>query len=475
MRVLLLNPPPKDNILFVREGRCMNREATWENLWPPHTLMYISSLLKRDGHKVKLVDGMVECKSIDYLPNAIGDFNPELAIVNTATATIYGDIRSACYLKNNYNSKIALFGVHPTSTHYELLKKNNDIDFVIRREPEITAKELANFLEYDKSLNNLEGITYRENGEIKVNKDREFVDLNTLPFPDRSCVNQSNYTLPFSKKPFTLISTSRGCPFGCIYCAVHQYYGKKFRAREPKSVVDEIEEVVLKYKIFDFLFWADEALFQQKTMERISDEILNRGLKIRWFCNSRADTISFEILKKMKKAGCWLMSFGIESGSQKILDNINKNLKLEHIEEAVNITRKAGIETIGHFIFGLPGETKKTAKKTIKFAKKLALDYAQFYIATPYPGTKFFTYAKENNLIETYDYSKYEISNAVVRTKELSPEQLMKIRKKAYMSFYLNPSFILKRFFNIKTKKELKNLFLQGSNYLEEWGLMLEK
>lgn len=475
MRVLLLNPPPENNILFVREGRCMNREATWENLWPPHTLMYISSMLKRNGHEVKLLDGMVECKSIDNLPEAIGNFNHELAIVNTATATIYGDIRAAVLVKKNYNSKTALFGVHPTGTHIELIKEYKYIDFVIRREPEITSTELANSLEKGTPISDVDGITYRENGNVKVNKDREFADLNTLPFPDRDAVDCSHYTLPFSKKPFTLISTSRGCPSKCIYCAVHQYYGKKFRTRAPKNIVDEIEEVVKKLKIYDFLFWADEALFNQKIMEKICDELINRNLNVRWFCNSRADTVKYELLKKMKKAGCWLMSYGIESGSQNILDNIKKNLKLSQIEEAVQITRKAEIETIGHFVFGLPGENQQTAKQTIKFAKKLALDYAQFYIAIPYPGTEYFDYAKENNLIQTYDYSQYEISNAVVRTNELSPEQLMKIRKKAYMSFYLNPIFILRRFFKIKTKGELKNLFLQGSNFLEEWGLMIEE
>lgn len=471
MRVLLINPPPENNILFVREGRCMNREATWENLWPPHTLMYISSMLKKNGHEVKLIDGMVDCSSIEDLPKIIGKFNPELAIVNTATATIYGDIRTASFIKDKYNSKTALFGVHPTGTHVELIKKYDEIDYVIRKEPEVTSTELTDSLENNRPLKNIDGITYRENKEIIVNKDREFADLSTLPFPDRDAIDCSQYTIPFSKKPFTLISTSRGCPFGCTYCAVHQYYGKRFRTREPDNIVDEIEEVVKKYKINDFLFWADEALFKLKIMEKISEEILNRNLNINWFCNSRADTIDYDVLVKMRKAGCWLMSFGIESGSQEILNNINKNLKLSQIEEAIKITRKANIETIGHFIFGLPGENFKTAKMTIKFAKNLGLNYAQFYIATPYPGTKYFDYAKENNLIETFDYSKFEISNAVVRTKELTSEDLMRIRKRAYMSFYMDPSFVLRSFFKIKTKEELKNLFLQGTNYLKEWGL----
>lgn len=475
MKVLLLNPPPENNVLFVREGRCMNREATWENLWPPHTLMYISSLLKKNGHDVKLIDGMVECRSLEDLPKIIGDFNPELSIVNTATATIYGDIRSAKLLKEKYDSKIALIGVHPTGTHKYIIKEYPEIDYAIRGEPEVISTDLANHLENGNSLSFVDGITYKENGNIIVNKDREFADLNKLPYPDRDSIECSHYTLPFSKKPFTLISTSRGCPSNCTYCAVHQYYGKKFRTRNPKNIVDEIEEVVKKYGIYDFLFWADEALYNLKKMEEISDELIKRDLKIRWFCNSRVDTIKYEVLIKMKRAGCWLMSFGIESGNQEILDNVNKNIKLSQIVDAVKITRKVGIETIGHFIFGLPGENQKTAKQTIKFAKKLGVDYAQFYIATPYPGTKYYEYAKENNLIETYDFSKFEISNAVVKTKEMSSDELMKIRKKAYISFYLDPGFILRRFFKIKNKEELKNLFLQGFNYLKEWGFMIEE
>jgi radical SAM superfamily enzyme YgiQ (UPF0313 family) len=345
------------------------------------------------------------------------------------------------------------------------------VDIVVRREPDEVVRVLANSLEHNKGLDTVKGVTYKEGGKVYVNVDMPFIeDLDRLPFPDRKIVNNELYRMPFTSEPFTLINTSRGCPFSCIYCTAHLYYGKKFRTRDPFKVVDEIDDCVNKYGIMNFLFWADEATFDKAKMEKICSEIKRRNLNIRWFCNSRADLISQELLKKMKDAGCFLISFGLESGDQRILDNVKKGLKVEDLRRAVKDAKKAGLQVIGHFIFGLPGETWESAHKTIDFAKKSGVDYAQFYIAIPYPGTEMYDLLKKRNYIITDDYSQYEIMNAVVRTEKLTAKDLMDIKKKAFGSFYLRPTYILSRLLKVRSIRELRGLITQGVHFLKDWA-----
>ncbi len=464
MKILLLNPPASG--FFVREGRCMNRLEAYGSLWPPLGLMYLSSILKEAGHEVLLMDAMASGFSLE----AVSEFSPALAVINTSTPTIKNDIEAAGTIKEKTGALTALFGVHVTGTHLDLVRDNPSIDFAIRGEPDYTVRELANCLERGGDVSGVFGITFRQGSRIVANGEMPPVkNLDELPLPDRDAVDNSRYTLPFTKRPFAMVLTSRGCPYDCAFCTVRLYTGTAFRSRSPSKIADEVKLVAEKYGIRDFMFYADEfTLDNKKTMELCS---LLEPLKIRWFTNSRADTVNQELLDAMARSGCWLLSFGIESASQKILDNACKKLNVEKVKTAITFANLSGIKTIGHFVFGLPGETAETARETINFAKKVKLDYAQFYIAVPYPGTAFYEYCKKNGLIAERDWSKYEINNAVIRTESLAPEQLVELKKTATREFYFRPGYVLRLISDAKSFEELKNIVMQGMQYLRSWSM----
>ena len=238
--------------------------------------------------------------------------------------------------------------------------------------------------------------------------------------------------------------SSRGCPFQCIFCSSSRFFGKKYRTRTTKNVVDEMEYLVSEYKPRSIEFSDDEFTLNRKRVEEICDEIKSRGLDIGWACSSRVDTISRSLLKKMKRAGCFLIYYGIESGSQRILNFIKKGIRIDQIVKAVRWTKEAGIKALGSFIIGFPDETREEIEETIKFSKKLNLDYAQFSIATPYPGTELYQIAKRNGLLLTNDWSEYTAARPVMKMRKLSSEELLKIYREAYMKFYLSLKILLR-------------------------------
>lgn len=446
----------------------MNRQSTWDSVWPPLTLMYISAALKEAGFRTLILDANVLPE--DELERSAREFSPRLSIVNTATPTFGADLEFSGKLKK-MGSLVALVGVHPTALHKEV-SEDSRVDFIVRGEPEETSRELALALFSGKGLSKVKGLSWkRESGKAVHNKERPFINnLDSLPWPDREGVDNSRYKMPFSGEPFAIINPSRGCPYSCTFCTASLFYGKSFRKRSPASVCNEISECVSKYGIRTFLFWSDEFTLDRKFVLALCGEIRKRGgLGIKWFANSRIDTCDPELFREMRRAGCFLVSFGIESSDQRILDLARKGTSVSIAKSAVLAAKRAGIETIGHFVFGLVGETEKSARETIRFSKELGLDYAQFYIATPYPGTPFHEYCSEKGLITEQNYSKMEISNAAIRQGNLSAQDLLRIRRAAYREFYSRPLFALKKGIGVLTKGGLFGA-RSAFRYLSDWG-----
>lgn len=450
IKLLLLNPPAEQK--YVKESRCQHRAAVFQSVYPPLTLAYIASLTRKENN-VLLLDAIGDELSFEDVRNGVKNFDPDLVIVNTTTPTIDNDLRVIEGLKSVTNAKFAIFGVHATHFANELIKFPQ-VDIVIRKEPEITAYELTK-----KELKDVDGIVYKENSEIKKNQDREFLDVNELPFPAWDLVNLENYRMPIIGEKYVLLATGRGCPYSCTFCVSTSYYGKRFRCRNVDSVINEIE-YVKSLGINNFFFFVETFTLNKKFVMDLCGEIIRRELNIRWICNSRVDTVDREMLNAMKKAGCWLISFGIESGDQQILDNVKKGIKLEQSQKAVEMAKKSGIATIGHFIFGLPGESRETIEKTLKLSKKLPLNFAEFYIATPFPGCELFNDIKIKNY-EEINWSEYEYSHNVLM-KDLNLEN---VRNKAYRGFYLRPSLIL-RDLQLFGLRYLPNLVLGGIKFL---------
>ncbi len=469
MRVLIVNPPPYAGKKFIREGRCEQRLSSFQYVMVPISLPSIAAVLREAGHEVKLVDCVAQDSSLDDLIDLASTFRPGLVLFNFSTVTYEGDKETVKVLRGVSQAHFTAIGVHVT-TLPEVTLKETSLDSVVRGEPEETVLALAEALEAKSSLGEVRGLSFKDGGEVINNPPREFIkDLDSLPFPARDLLDNEKYTMPISNRPYTLIITSRGCPHSCIFCTAHCYYGKKLRKRSATNIVDEMEEVKEKYGIEDITMWSDTFTLDRQFVLDVCDEIEKRGLKVNWMCNSRVDTVDFEMLSRMAETGCTVMSYGVESGVQEILDRAKKRTTVEQIKDAFKWTKAAGIESIAHVILGLPGETPQTIKKTVALVNQIQPDYAQYYCAIPFPGTELYKVAVKEGWLVTKDWSKFEINQAIISTPELSAEELGRARQAALRQFYLHPSYMWKRLRDAKSFREVVNLALEGFDFLKSW------
>ncbi|MFH1327357.1 MAG: radical SAM protein, partial [Candidatus Bathyarchaeota archaeon] len=238
------------------------------------------------------------------------------------------------------------------------------------------------------------------------------------------------------------IFTSRGCPFNCTYCSSSLLFGKKFRARSPKNIVDEIEQFCNTYKSKDIEILDDLFIMDKKRTVAICQEITDRKLDLRWVCSARVDIITKELTETLKKAGCTMIYFGIESGCQRVLNLMRKGTKVQQAAQAIKWAKEVGVESLGSYVIGIPGETVEDMEQTIKFAKELDTGYTQFAIATPYPGTELYRVAKEQGLLLTENWSDYTVVKPIIATKDFSVKDIKRLIKKAYVTYYLRPKII---------------------------------
>jgi radical SAM superfamily enzyme YgiQ (UPF0313 family) len=479
VKALLLNPPAAGGVRYVREGRCEQRLSSFQYNMIPISMPSTAGLLRREGHEVLMVDAVAERLSVEDVIRIARDFDARLLLVNVSTPTFRSDAAAAGRLRDEVPGIFAAaYGVHVTALPEESLAETT-LDAVIRGEPEVTATDLARALSEGLPLAEVKGISFRSQAEgpgapaaITHNPDRPFLeDLDSIPPPALDLVDHSLYPAPVSGEPHTLIITSRGCPYPCTFCSAHIYYGTRLRLRDPKLIVAEIREIHERDGVNLFTFWSDTFTLKRDHVEEICREIIDRGLKIRWMCNSRVDRVDPELLSTMAAAGCRVISYGVESGEQAILDNIRKGTKVRQIVDAFRWTRESGIQSAAHVILGLPGETAETLRTTIRLVAQIRPDYVQYYGAIPFPGTAFLEQARREGWLATTDWEDYEIGNNVVSTPALSAEELGRWRRRAYLSFYLRPSYMLERLGDVRSPRDLLQLCRAGVSFLRDWAL----
>ncbi|MBN3037964.1 MAG: radical SAM protein [Candidatus Omnitrophica bacterium] len=467
MKILLINAPVANKIKIVREGRCMQREDAWGTSWAPLTLATIAAVLKEAGFATGIKDCTKEDIGLEGLKGIIKEFKPRLVIINTATPSIENDLSCALSIKEVDSSiKTAAFGIHVTALDEECLKSYPCVDFIIRGEPEYTARDLAIAIRDNTPYQDIKGISWQKDGSISRNNEREFIeDLDRLPSPAWEQVNIANYTMPITGEVFLLVMASRGCPHPCTFCAASTLYGKKRRYRSAKRIVDEMQDCKDHFGVSSFLFWAEGFVSDREHVYALCDELEERGLKFKWVANSRVDTVDLALLKRMRKAGCWMIGYGIESGNQDILDLVKKGTTLSQAQEAVRLAREAGIKSTAHVIVGFPGETKEHILRTAAFINKLDVDFLQLYCCVPFPGSVLYSQAKREGLVNTDDWSMFEQNFCVLDTPQISAEEVMRLRKKIFSRFYLHPKRIWRVIRDIRSIKDLQNLLVMAKNF----------
>jgi anaerobic magnesium-protoporphyrin IX monomethyl ester cyclase len=444
MEIALINPPASNGLRCIREGRCEQRAESFQYLMVPISLPSIASLLLRDEFEVRVIDCIADGISIDKLRQVLRKDKPMLSVVNVATLSYHTD-KDVADLCRELSIPVAAYGVHVTAKADETLRDTN-FDFVIRGEPEFVVLALARALREHVDIGDVLGVSHKSNGKVVHNNPASPQgNLDAMPFPSRNLMPNEKYTAPLYRKPYTLVISSRGCPFECIYCTAHQYYGRKPRFRSPQNVMAEIRHVVTKIGIRHIAMWSDTFTLRKEFVLELCKRIKQSELDFEWYCNSRVDTVDEEMIEAMAEANCRIMTFGVESFEQRVLDLMNKGITPEQTRRAIALCRKYEIRTQAHLIFGLPGENHESIAKTINGVIEADPDYAEFYCAVPFPGTKFYKLATEKNYLTTKQYSRYELNQAIVSYPNLSSAEVKKAMTKAYRKFYLRPSYIFRK------------------------------
>jgi len=471
MKVLIINPPAVDNVKIVREGRCMQRQEAWGTSWAPLTLTIMAAILRDAGFTVRLLDCSNDGISFEGLKKIIEDFRPGLIIANTSTPSITGDLKVASLAKKvNKDIKTIFFGIHVTALPEETFKEDPGVEFLACGEPEYTVRDFALALRDGLPVSGVEGLVFKAEGAVVTNEKRPLIEnLDELPDPAWDLVNIKGYKLPITERPFLLVLTGRGCPYPCVFCAAAAFYGKKPRLRSPGRIVSEMKRVKEKYGVKDFLFWSENAISEKKQIYEISQGLAKNVPGIKWVCNGRVDMIDEELLKMMKKAGCWMIGYGIEAGTDRVLGLMRKNTKVGDMERAVKLTKKAGVEVTGHVIVGFPGETKEDILETAKMVKKLDFDYIQVYCSVPFPGSALYEEAKRKNLIKSRDWTMFEQNFSVMETPSLSAREVMEQRERMIREFYLDPRKIIKTLCKIRAPREVAFFLAFAVRYFASW------
>ena len=438
------------------EGRCQQKASTYsDSLLPPITLAYIAALLECKA-EVSVVDSAAESLDLNQFLERIAAFKPDYLIANVSTPTIDRDLYSLTRIKeHNPETKTAVMGIHATYFAEELAR-NPSIDYVIKGEPDITASEIPL-----RDPHDVKGLVFEEDGRIVEIEERPYLNLDDLPYPAWNKLKLDAYRIPLKNTKYVIVMPARGCNFNCSFCVAPYYYGPKMRSRKVDSVVDEVEYIKDRYGVKDFFFFVETFTTDKGFITSLCDKLIERDLDIEWMCNSRVDVVDADILAKMKQAGCWLMSFGVENADQRILDKAGKGITPKQARETILAANHLGIVTLGHFVFGLPGETRESIEKTIHFSKNINLDFAEYYIAVPYPGSRL--YEEHKNEINA-PWSEFDYTKSIIP----SNIDLEYYKKKAYKSFYFRPFHILKVIKKIGLRKNLPNL-LQGIKFLKSW------
>ncbi len=430
-KVMLILPPSKSAI-----------QSTLGVTGPPLGLGYLASVLESNGHEVRIIDSLAMDYGLADVKRAIQKFDPGLVGITATTPAIYDAYGIARTVKEeNPDCRTILGGPHATFMARETLEECPQVEVVVKGEGEQTVVELAS----GKKLRTMRGIAFRKNDKVEENEKREFVkNLDEIPFPAYHLLPMEKYKMRDIK--FATMVTSRGCPFRCVFCSSSKLCGKIWRGRSPENVLEEIKLLREKYGVREIEFLDDTFTLNKERTKALCALIRKEKVDITWSCSSRVDTINEELATELKEAGCHSVYLGIESGSQRSLNFLKKGINLKQAKKALKILKNLKLNTVSTFIIGIPGETVKAIDKTINFAKKLNPTLAQFTILTPYPGTEIYEFARRNNLLLTRDWLKYTTLDPVIKLPRFTTQKLKGLLRKAYMSFYCQPSKIFKIF-----------------------------
>ena len=439
--------------VFINPNRSIDKKNIWNvvnSVTPPLGLATLCAVLENDGCEADIIDAFA--LNLET-PQVLSSIDPAADFIGLTATTV--EIQDVIGLARAARSKfpkakILMGGVHPTVFH-EALVKDGVCDMVIRGEGEDGVLAIAR----GQTLETVPNLTWRApDGEVVVNPIQEhYVDLDSLPFPSYGKLPMDRYHSALGaarRSPSIGMITSRGCPGKCTFC-YSGMYGSRIRLMSAERIIEQIQHLKSNYGIREISFYDDTFTTNRKRVERLCSLMLSEKLRVSWSCFARVDTVSPDILRLMKKAGCHQINYGFESVDEDILKAINKRVKAGSIADAISWTNDAGIDVRGAFMLGNAGETEESMRRTMEYSKNAGIQFAIYNITTPFPGTALFDWAKKEGLLMHTRWDLYDLAHPILELPTVQSEVVRQYYSRAYNEFYFRASYVLRRLLSIRT------------------------
>jgi len=443
MRVLFINPP----------SSFQDRYGALEKIAPtqaPLGLAYLAAVLERRGDEVSILDAESYRLSPARIASYVKKNKFDVVGVTMTTPGYFAVVKTLDAVSKVFRGTLIVGGAHMTVKPKDTLLENRNVDCGMIGEAELTIVELMECLEKGKDYRDIKGIAYRKGEEVIINPPREYIeDLDSIPMPARHLLPMHRYRPApsyYRRLPSYAVLSGRGCPFRCTYCSMLGF-GKRRRHHSVERVCDEIELLEKKYGAKEVIFRDDTFTVNREHVKNLCREMIRRGIhkRVAWSMETRVNLVDWEFLRLLKRAGCWEVHFGVESGNQRLLDLVRKDIKLEDVRKAFAMCRRLGIVIKAFFMIGLPTETREESLNTIAFAKELDPTWVQFTITTPYPGTRLHEQCMDEGTLKNFDWDTYKSwsgwtdSKLPFVTKGRNEKELKALQKRAMREFYLRP------------------------------------
>jgi len=423
-------------------------------LVPPLGIATLSSVLRNAGHALRILDMEAVLMEYQALRDYLRASPPDLVGIHCTTPVSHYAARCAAIVAETCpDATLIVGGPHPTLLPDDTLSRMPQVDYLLRGEAEHTLCDLVQRLgQGDTTPDDIPGIGFRRGDEMFISPKLPRVDdLDSLPLPSYDLLPLEAYFHGNSLaetgaggRAFTMM-TSRGCPYHCIFCSAPTIYGHKFRMRSPEHVVREMKLLVDTYQVGHLVFY--DACFGANRAHSVGicEKILEENIQVTWRVRMRADRVDAQLLALMRKAGCTTVAFGVETGTQRLLDVLEKNETIADIEQGFRLAKEAGLWTVGYFMFGVPGETRQDSYKTVEFAKRLDPDWALFTHATPLPKTKLAEMARDHLLTKDWSNYKFSANSPVISYDGMSEDEMRELMNYAFQHFYLREEWLNNR------------------------------
>ena len=474
-KVLLINPP-----MLTEKGEHIDGYTGVRPRLPTLGLAYIASVLEKHGHSVRIIDGVAEIISMEEIGEISKSFDIS-GITSTTSLALLSHGTAAAIKKENQKIPVVMGGPHASIVPQDVLEDQN-VDYVAIGEGEYTFLELTEALGAGEDIGNVRGIAYKRGGELICNEQRPIEeDLDKIPMPARHLLPMHLYRsseVRSRRHPALHAMSSRGCPYNCSFCGNKILHRCKLRMHSAERVVEEMGVLVKDYNAKEIHFWDDCFVSDEKRVYEICSLLHKNKLNIAWDCEATITKVNLNLLKEIKRAGCIGVNYGIETGNDERMKKINKGwLNRDKIRQALKWTRQSGLRSRGYFIMGFVGETLSEMEDTIKFSKEIDLDFANFSLLVPLPGTLDYERAKKEGSFDPC-YWKHKLVSEMGFPMEdsylppgITKDELLSIQRRACREFYFRPKIILRRLIDLRSAENLLgSLKFAFSLLRKRWG-----